>query len=191
MSDEQPPGSERPQRAVLAGLVALVGVALAVGLILAGAALVGSRMLGLSGDDDAAGESTEQETLYLPPPEKTGSDGPEVTLDTDDPEETSGSDPEESESEDAGKAITLSSGQTEVENFGRIDLTGTYPKGEGAILQVQRLDGRNWTDFPITVSVTDGTFATYIQTGVSGLNKFRMLDKSTGEASNVVNVRVQ
>ena len=45
----------------------------------------------------------------------------------------------------------------------RVDLSGVYPRGEGATLQVQRFEG-GWTDFPVTASVSGGTFRTYIYT---------------------------
>ena len=51
--------------------------------------------------------------------------------------------------------------------WARIDLTGTYPTGEGAVLQVQRATGPgdSWVDFPVTVTVSGGQFSTYVQTG--------------------------
>ena len=42
-------------------------------------------------------------------------------------------------SEDTG--ISLEAGADQVGPMGRIDLTGTYPTGEGAVLQVQRATG--------------------------------------------------
>ena len=63
--------------------------------------------------------------------------------------------------------------------MGRIDLTGTYPTGEGAVLQVQRATGPgddSWVDFPVTVTVSGGQFSTYVQTGRTGPNRFRVID---------------
>jgi hypothetical protein len=73
----------------------------------------------------------------------------------------------------------------------RIDLTGIYPGGEGAILQVQRkLDGK-WQDFlSVNVAVSGGQFSTYVQTGQTGQQQFRMRDTSSGLVSNVVRVQV-
>ncbi|MEJ7690929.1 MAG: hypothetical protein WKF76_11130 [Nocardioidaceae bacterium] len=53
---------------------------------------------------------------------------------------------------------------------------------------MQRDEGSGWADFPTSATVSAGTFATYIVTGVTGLNRFRMLDTVTGRASNVVKV---
>ena len=72
----------------------------------------------------------------------------------------------------------------------RIDLSGVYPSGEGAILQVERLVDGTWTEFPVTASVGGETFSTYVQTGQAGENKFRVRDTSTGELSNVVTVQI-
>ena len=53
--------------------------------------------------------------------------------------------------------------------MGRIDLTGTYPGGEGAVLNVQKFSNGQWQDFySISATVTNGTFSTYIQTGTPG-----------------------
>ncbi len=74
----------------------------------------------------------------------------------------------------------------------QIDLTGVYPRGEGSILQVQRFEAGSWEDFPASpVSVSNQTFSTFVQTGTSGLQRFRMLDTGTGETSNEVKVTVQ
>ena len=72
----------------------------------------------------------------------------------------------------------------------QIDLTGSYPGGDGAIVQVQRRQGGTWVDFPVTASVSGGTFATYVQTGQTGVNRFRVIDSDSREVSNEVTVRV-
>ena len=56
---------------------------------------------------------------------------------------------------------------------------------------VKRLvSGGSWSDFPVTVSVSDATFATYVQTGQAGKAKFRVLDTSSDKASNPVTVTI-
>jgi hypothetical protein len=76
--------------------------------------------------------------------------------------------------------------------MGRIDLTGSYPTGEGAILQVQRATGPgdSWVDFPVTVTVSGGQFSTYVQTGRSGPNRFRVIDTDSAAVSNEVSVSI-
>jgi hypothetical protein len=83
-------------------------------------------------------------------------------------------------------------GQATVGPMENIDLTGTYPGGEGAILQVQRLVDGRWEDFlSVNVAVSGGTFSTYIQTGRTGVQEFRMVDTDSGLTSNIVKVTVQ
>ena len=192
--DLQGPPSER--HPVAAGLVALLAVGLVVGLILGGAALAATQVIGVGEDDTATDDSTSGASLYLPRPERTGKpDEPLVTLATPDGSESSGktsrpeSEPTESETEDE-EAISLSAGQTEVGPMEPIDLTGVYPGGEGSILQVQQFTDGRWDDFPVTTPVSNETFTTYIQTSQPGVNRFRMIDTKSGETSNEVRVRI-
>jgi hypothetical protein len=190
VSDEERQRRENP---VVTGLIALVAVALAVGLVLGGVALVGSRMLGLSGDSAGSVGATEKESAIIPRPQKTSASGPQVTLNTQATDEiatdaeTEGSETKPPKKE---KAITLQAGQNSVGNFERIDLTGVYPGGEGAILQVQRLEEGVWTEFDATIPVSNETFVTYVQSARTGVNKFRVVDNATGDTSNPVTVTV-
>ena len=90
----------------------------------------------------------------------------------------------------SNSSISLSASQTAVGPMDQIDLTGTYPSGEGAILQVQRFEGGSWSDFPVTVSVSNQTFSTYVQTSQPGENRFRVVDTDTRRVSNEVKVSV-
>ena len=47
-----------------------------------------------------------------------------------------------------------------------------------------------WSDFPVDTTVSNGGYATYIQTSMLGDNHIRMLDKATGKTSNVVTVKI-
>jgi hypothetical protein len=187
-----PDGEEHP---VAAGLVALVGVGLAVGLIIGIVALVATRVMGLGGEN-ASAQTTSQESLYLPKPAKTtGPSGPLITLapgESESPtEQSSQGQPSKSpKPAKAKKEISLSASQTSVEPMDQIDLTGVYPGGEGAILQVQRFTSGSWQAFPVTVSVSDETFATYVQTSQSGVNRFRVTDTDSGLTSNEVKVTI-
>ena len=88
--------------------------------------------------------------------------------------------------------VTLQAGETQVGPMGRIDLTGTYQTGEGAVLQVQRATGPgdSWVDFPVTATVSGGTFSTYVQTGRTGPNRFRVIDTDTDLVSNEVTITI-
>lgn len=183
-------------RPVLSGIAALVGVGLVVGLILGVATLGATKMLGLGEAEEAtSGEVSDSETLYLPTPQPTDSpEGPTITLaPTGEGEPTSEPDPveEPTEEETPDPEISLSAGQRSVGSMQRLDLTGVYPGGEGAILMVQRFDSGSWVDFGVTVSVRGETFATYIQTGRTGQNRFRVKDTDSDLASNEVRVTIR
>lgn len=186
---EQLPEPEQEGHPIIAGLAALVGVAVAVGLVLGLVVLGGTRVIGLGEDDDSAG-STSQRSLYVPRPEKTPTETePGITLAPGEtPTQTATSKPTKSES--PRKEITLSAGATAVGPMERLDLTGVYPGGEGAILRVERFADGSWQDFGVTASVSDQTFTTYVQTGVPGVNRFRMVDTDSGLESNEIRVTI-
>ncbi len=191
MPDRVLPDSE--EHPVAAGLLALVGVGLVVGLIVGLAALAGTRMLGLGGED-ASAQTTSEESLYLPRPERTtGPSGPLITLApgaTESPSQQPSDGQSSKQPKPPKKQISLSASQTSVAPMEQIDLTGVYPGGEGAILQVERFTSGSWQAFPVTVSVSDETFATYVQTSQSGVNRFRVVDTDSGRVSNVVEVTI-
>jgi hypothetical protein len=173
---------------VFSGLAALVGVGVVVGLLVSGGALAATSMLGLGGDDDG-GTASSQQSMYLPKPSDTALEtGPQITLQ---PGEQT---PSATASSEAAPqfAISLSSAATEVGPMEEIYLTGVYPTGEGAVVQVQRLENGKWTDFATVDAVVSGeTFATYVQTAQSGVNKFRVRDTDGPEVSNEVRVKVR
>ena len=190
------------------GLVALVAVALGVGLVLALVALMGSKVLGVGDDGGSADASDLGGSMYLPTPSETvDARGPQITLateDTDEPESsgTSSSDAteeSESESESASASeskskaegdISLQAADNEIESGEKIYFSGVYPDGEGAILWVQRWKEGSWEDFPASFTVTNGTFSSYIFTGQTGLNRLRVINKEDGTVSNEIRVRV-
>jgi hypothetical protein len=200
MADDETPW----YRTLLISLGALLGVALIVGGVISVVALGAVSVSGLG--DSGGGAAQEEPSLYIP--DRTGEASPEeddgLTLE----DLNGGQDPTADDSpsasatpSDHGKekrkkdrrarsVISLSASPTTVSAMERIDLTGTYPRGEGASLQVQRYEG-GWSVFPVSASVSDGTFSTYVMTGRSGLNKFRVVDPASGKKSNVVRVRVR
>ncbi len=183
------PEPERKQHPVIAGLVALVSVGLAIGVLAGGATLVATRVLGL-GAETTATDSSARDSMFLPQPEKTTP----TTSATSAPTQTAAPEPtgpvRTTKSPETG--ISLQAGQTQVGPMGRIDLTGSFPGGEGAVLQVQRATGPgdSWVDFPVTATVSNGTFSTYVQTGRSGPNRFRVIDTDTDQVSNEVTVTI-
>ncbi len=204
VSDQQQPSAERP---VLNGLVALIAVALGVGAVLAGTALFGSKALGLGdGGGTSGGGAAVQQSMYLPTPVETvEASGPLVTLHTQDTEQplatetpsSDDTDPSDDESESESPSgspgngeISLQALATTVTSGERIYFSGVYPGGEGAILFVQRWQDDAWTDFPASVGVTNGTFSSYIFTGLGGVNRFRVVDRDRDVYSNEISVTV-
>lgn len=179
-------------RPVLAGLLALASVAVAVGLVAAIVVVAGAHVFGLGGGHAANVAGDAGATMVVPKPQKTQpASGPSITLGS---EPTSSSSPTQSPKlkTHQPKRISLQSGQTSVSPMGRIDLTGTYPGGEGAVLNVQKFSNGSWQDFySISATVTNGTFSTYIQTGTPGVNRFRVIDSDTHKASNEVKVTIR
>jgi hypothetical protein len=88
------------------------------------------------------------------------------------------------------RKIRLSASSNAVSTMERVTLSGRYPGGNGTSLQVQRREGGSWVQFPTSASVEAGSFSTFVASGQSGPNAFRVLDPSTGRMSNVVVVRV-
>lgn len=171
-------------RPVLTGLIALVGVAVVIGLLGGLAVMVGVKATGIGDTSTASDDSGSPSAFRLPKPSDTESAIPEPE---DSVEPSAG---QESSSEAPADGISLSATQQSVSPMQQIDLTGTYPGGEGAILQVQRFENGEWSDFPVTMSVSGGTFATYVQTSQIGPNRFRVIDTDTEVASNELIVTV-
>jgi hypothetical protein len=180
------------QRPVLAGLLALVGVAVAVGLVASVAVMGGAHLLGLGGGRAEGGVGGAGATLYLPKPQKTQpASGPSITLGTSSTQSSSTVNPHLHVGSPK-KQISLQAGEQSVAPMGRIDLSGTYPGGEGAVLKVQKFSNGSWQDFySISATVTNATFSTYIQTGTPGVNRFRVVDSDTKVASNEVKVTIR
>lgn len=192
------------ERPVLSGVAALVAVAVVVGLVAGFAALAGARIVGLGGETEASGNGGAPgagETLVLPTPSKTQEPtGPLVTLAPGDERQPAKKRDAKGDSAERKRkpkkekqpksVISLSASQLSVSQMGRIDLTGTFPGGEGAVLRVQRFEDGTWEDFPVTVSVSNETFSTYVQSGDTGPNKFRVKDTDSARTSNPVTVKV-
>ncbi|MGI8700947.1 MAG: hypothetical protein ACR2JU_07035 [Nocardioidaceae bacterium] len=167
------------QRQLVIGLCALLAIAVLVGGILA---LIAVRAADYVGIGDTS--SSSDPALVIPtanPPSQTPAPAPTTTPPTSAP--TSRPPPKH--------LIALVASPRTAGSFERVNLTGRYPGSDGATLQVQRSLGSGpWSDFPTTTTVQSGTFATYIQTSMVGVNHFRMVDEATGKTSNPVTVTI-
>ncbi len=199
MADDETPW----YRSLLIAVSAMLGVALVVGTVIS---LVALGAVNLSGIGEERTSVEEEPSLYIPSYSPTPEDENDQGLTLEDLNGGGGDEsqsPAESKSpakkDKQGKkkkkrkprsAISLSASPLEVSSMERIYLTGTFPGGEGASLQVQRMED-GWTDFPVSTSVSGGTFSTYVMTGRGGKNRFRVIDPASGKKSNPVTVQVR
>ena len=122
---DRPDREQRDEHPVAFGLLALVGVAVVVGIVAGMVALAGAKVAGLDSNGADAAGSQEQASLYLPKPKATqGDDGPLITL-----APGRQSPRNEQSQKPADKGISLQVGQTSVSPMDNIDLTGVYPGG--------------------------------------------------------------
>lgn len=158
----------------------LIGVAL---LIAGVVTAVGVKAVDIAGN--AASGTSAPESIAIPT-ESSTSEGPPASQNSQQsPDATS------TPKTPRNEAITLSASPRRVSSLDRINLTGSYSAPDGTTLQVQREESPGvWGDFPVTTTVTGGTYATYIQTSRVGANQLRMSDPDTGAVSNVVSVKV-
>ncbi len=170
------------QKQLLVGVGLLILVGLLVGGLIAVVALKAADVAGVG---DKRIQSTE-------PPPGLGPSTPNNPADTRTTSAQTSSTSPPTSSRAPRRAIRLVASPKEATTYERVNLTGTYRNApSGANLQVQRAEGGDWADFPTTASVAADTFATYIETGRSGVNRFRVVDTGTGKASNVVVVVIR
>ena len=191
-----PSTDDEPMRThpVLVGLAALAVISLLVGGVVSVIALGAAKLSGI--DSSSAGEPAVAPSLYMPTGVPTTrpdsyvdpSDFPEPSPSASESgSESPSSEPSPSE---RTRAITLQLFPNEVSPGERINLTGVYQSGEGAVLQVQRFEN-GWTDFPVSANVSGGIYNTYVLTSRTGRARFRVIDHALNRASNPVTVTVR
>jgi hypothetical protein len=178
------------QRQLLIGLVVLVAVGALIGGIVA---VVSIKAADLAGIDDT--------------PATTGPFQPGQSRDTDSEPGGATSSPNDSDpstgssggpsttgstrTEPADTGLVLNASPEAVSTYERINLSGTYEAPTGTLLQVQRKENGAWINFPVDpISLSGGKYATYVETGHTGVNTFRILAVARDEASNPVRVQV-
>jgi hypothetical protein len=183
------PPEESPTRTLQVALSAMALVAVTVGLVIGGLVLGISKVAGV---DQVAKAQAQQApaTLSIPPYKATSSADGEPGVKTYAPSPTPTVQlPSAPPSASAATGIALTVSPTTVGPGERINLSGSYGR-EGASLQVQRQQGGVWGDFPVTTTVSGGTFDTWIVTSQTGTVQFRVLDRATGATSNPVTVTI-
>lgn len=126
---------------------------------------------------DESGPSRELPTTALPVPGESESVSEEPT------ELISPKEPKDG-------TIELSVSPVMVRPMERINLTGEYRGHDNVGLQVQRWEAGEWSDFGVSATVRADRFETYVMTGRSGENRFRVYDPAADEGSNPVVVTV-
>jgi hypothetical protein len=173
MDFDQDTDTGRRNRTVVFSVLGLVTIGVLLGLLVGGLGLAAVRTVDL-GDDDPTSRSTSGSTE--PTKQRT--------------------EPTPTEDRTSPQAITRCGGPPGQPHRGqqlradRSQRTLSRPR-RWVTLQVQRKTAGRWADFPVTATTReDGSFATYVQTGQSGLNKFRMMVIPTGETTSTASVQV-
>jgi hypothetical protein len=172
------------RKQLLVGLGVLVVVALLVGGIVGVIAIKAADVAGIGSTP-----SSDSGGVTFPSfkPSKTTSEPPTTPAGP-----TGSTPPTETNQGPQNAAIKLTATPTNAGTYQRVNLTGTYQGAPpGTSLQVQRREGASWAAFAsVSASVDGGTFATWIETGQPGPNRFRVFDAGAGKASNVVTVTI-
>jgi hypothetical protein len=182
-SDEEE-RSEQVRSALLKALVVVIGIGVAIAL---GTTVV-VRALGLNESESPgpvgsvpSGPPKPLPTTALPVP------GEESESPTKEPSET----PSDEASPDGRRGrLELNVSPLRARPMERVNLTGTYKGADNVGLQVQRFEDGAWRDFGVDATVRVGTYETYVMTGRSGENRFRMYDPAADQGSNVVMVTI-
>jgi len=163
-----------------------LGVLVVIGLLIFLGTTIMVHALGLN-DDSSAGPVGGGQAQ---PPKALPSTALPVPGKSDEPcDEPSTSD---SPPPKAGKwgDIELSISPITAQPMERVNLTGTYKGADNVQLEVQRFESGRWSNFGVQATVKVGTFATYIMTGRTGENRFRVFDPQTKKGSNVILVTI-
>ncbi len=179
LTDEERSAQVRNALLKALGIVVVIGVLIAIGTTIM------VHALGLNEGDDTGpvGSAPDRPTQPLPTTAL-----PVPGEQADEPSD----EPSESASPDKGKRgqIELSISPVMARPMERVNLTGSYKGADNLQLEVQRFDGGQWSNFGVQATVRVGTFATYIMTGRSGENRFRVFDPKTQQGSNVIMVTI-
>ena len=178
--DEHYEHDDQVRNALLKGLAAVV----IIGLVIAIGTVLVVRALGLN-DDTAAG------------PVGSGPSGPVAAAPDDGPagarpgvRRARATTPPTSPTKKPKGALQLQVSPVKASAMERVNLTGTYRGNDNVPLEVQRYEDGTWSNFGVQATVRVGTYATYIMTGRTGENRFRMFDPTTKRGSNVVLVTI-
>lgn len=189
--------SEPEENPIASGLIALVAVAVVVGVLAGIGVLVGTRMLGLGGGDGGgSADPAGRQSMYLPDPVPTQrQSGPLITLaptaeetlvETSEPVIES---PTETATQEEAKLV-LTATPLHVDSGEELMLSGTYIGGEGSVLDIwYNVGGTGWEEFPLDVYVSGGIFQTYVLTYKTGRVEWQVRDAASTRKSDPVAVQ--
>lgn len=202
---------EEKDSPVANGLIALVSVALVVGLLAAIIVLLGTRLLGVTGGDGSADGAGVGDSLSLPPLQPTELDSgllitlaPSPSASASDDEAPLGigesatpvaeAMPTESEEprQVGDRKIILSAAGNDMKVGDELMLSGTYRGGEGAVLGIfYNVNGEGWEEFNVDTNVYGGVFQVFVSTYKTGTVEWRVEDPANGNQSNAVRVHYE
>jgi hypothetical protein len=173
------------RKQLLVGLGVLVIVALLVGGIVGVIAIKAADVAGIGSTPSSDSGGITFPTFK--PTKQTTQDQPTTPANP-----TGSTPPTQTNQGPKNSRIKLTATPSNASTYQRINLTGTYTgAAPGTSLQVQRREGASWAGFAsVSASVNAGRFATWIETGQPGPNRFRMFDAGSGKSSNVVTVTI-
>ena len=177
LTDEERPEQVRGVLAKALGVLVVIGILIFLGTTL----MVHALDLNSGSSSGPVGSTPEQPTKPLPttalpvPGEKT-----------DEPSDKPG------KASNGGKQgqIELAISPVMARPMERVNLTGTYKGADNVQLEVQRFEDGAWSNFGVQAQVKVGTFETYIMTGRTGENRFRVFDPQSNQGSNVILVTI-
>ena len=174
-------GSEQVSSVLMKGLlvIVLIGVVIALGTTIV------VRALGLNEGATSTGPVGSDSTEVTEPM-------PTTALPVPGEDEKSEDEFEEQVPPKAGKKgrIQLAVSPVMARPNERVNLTGTYPRRTTWGCRCSGSRTGKWRDFGVSATVRVGTFETYVMTGQSGEQRFRMYDPAAKEGSNVVLVTI-
>lgn len=194
LNTDDPVGARN--RAILFGIVTLLVIGISVGLSVG---WLGSRAVDSTGIDDVQAPDNQPGVSENDPIEDfTASSAPtddaEETTPPTEPTETTPTTPTtptEPTKTPKPHDPTLTASPMQASTSEQVSLTGRFPGlGAGVYLQVERKEGGVWTDFPVDMTTDErGTYSTWIITGHTGPNRFRVTAE-TGESTPTVVVQI-
>jgi hypothetical protein len=195
VSDHDHDPDRARQEQILSAIAKVVGVALVIGLLIGIGSYALVKGLGLNSADTNGPSVTVGSkgpvtlpTTALPSPTGTATGTPTDSATDGFP----GGVPTQSVKPSPGDgALFLNASPLFVKPMEKVYLTGQWPGKDAVSLVVQRKENGAWVDFGVQTQVDIGTFATYVLTGHTGDNEFRVLDPESSTASNSVVVTVQ